>query len=99
MLTQPDLMYLSLKSSQSIEKLENQTALVGQRGFDKSTIIGLVERFNNPLQGIVNIDNKDIRSYHLRVLRKHIILVSQEPILFVGTIRENIDYNVSHKIF
>ncbi|XP_043725072.1 ABC transporter B family member 15-like isoform X2 [Telopea speciosissima] len=68
------------------------TALVGQSGSGKSTIIGLIERFYDPLKGSVRIDGRDIKSYHLRSLRKHIALVSQEPTLFAGTIRENIVY-------
>ncbi|MBA0675500.1 hypothetical protein Goari_017042, partial [Gossypium aridum] len=71
------------------------TALVGQSGSGKSTIIGLIERFYDPLGGAVKIDGRDIRSYHLRSLRKHIALVSQEPTLFAGTIRENIAYGAS----
>lgn len=68
------------------------TALVGQSGSGKSTIIGLIERFYDPQKGAVKIDGRDIMSYHLRSLRKHIALVSQEPTLFAGTIRENIVY-------
>lgn len=68
------------------------TALVGQSGSGKSTIIGLIQRFYDPLQGVVKVDGKDIRTYHLRSLREHIALVSQEPTLFTGTIRENIRY-------
>ncbi|KAG7559080.1 ABC transporter type 1 transmembrane domain [Arabidopsis thaliana x Arabidopsis arenosa] len=68
------------------------TAIVGPSGSGKSTIIGLIERFYDPLKGIVKIDGRDIRSYHLRSLRQHIALVSQEPTLFAGTIRENIIY-------
>ncbi|KAJ9135221.1 hypothetical protein P3X46_032429 [Hevea brasiliensis] len=71
------------------------TALVGQSGSGKSTIIGLIERFYDPIRGIVKIDGRDIKSYHLRSLRKHIALVSQEPTLFAGTIRENIVYGTS----
>ncbi|KAA3464350.1 ABC transporter B family member 15-like isoform X1 [Gossypium australe] len=71
------------------------TALVGQSGSGKSTIIGLIERFYDPLEGVVEIDGRDIRSYQLRSLRKHIALVSQEPTLFAGTIRENIAYGAS----
>ncbi|KAF8399821.1 hypothetical protein HHK36_015693 [Tetracentron sinense] len=67
-------------------------ALVGQSGSGKSTIIGLIERFYDPLRGSVNIDGVDIKSYNLRALRSHIALVSQEPTLFAGTIRENIIY-------
>ncbi|OQU84543.1 hypothetical protein SORBI_3004G073600 [Sorghum bicolor] len=68
------------------------TALVGQSGSGKSTIIGLIERFYDPLRGVVKIDGKDIKTYNLRGLRRHIGLVSQEPTLFAGTIRENIVY-------
>ncbi|XP_058778732.1 ABC transporter B family member 15-like [Vicia villosa] len=68
------------------------TALVGESGSGKSTIIGLIERFYDPFKGTVTIDGRDIKSYHLRSLRKHIALVSQEPTLFAGTIRENIAY-------
>ncbi|CAN6225918.1 unnamed protein product [Urochloa humidicola] len=68
------------------------TALVGQSGSGKSTIIGLIERFYDPIRGVVEINGKDIKTYNLRALRKHIGLVSQEPTLFVGTIRENIVY-------
>ncbi|XAR71205.1 Xenobiotic-transporting ATPase [Bertholletia excelsa] len=68
------------------------TALVGHSGSGKSTIIGLIERFYDPIKGIVRIDGRDIRTYHLRSLRNYIALVSQEPTLFARTIRENITY-------
>lgn len=74
------------------------TALVGQSGSGKSTIIGLIERFYDPLRGVVKVDGRDIRSYDLRSLRKHIALVSQEPTLFAGTIRENIAYGASENV-
>lgn len=73
------------------------TALVGQSGSGKSTIIGLIQRFYDPLKGSVKIDGQDIRSFHLRSLRKHIALVSQEPTLFAGTIRENVTYGASEE--
>ncbi|KAF7106310.1 hypothetical protein CFC21_107049 [Triticum aestivum] len=68
------------------------TALVGQSGSGKSTIIALIERFYDPLRGMVKIDGRDIKTYNLQALRRHIGLVSQEPTLFAGTIRENIVY-------
>ncbi|XP_019185748.1 PREDICTED: ABC transporter B family member 15 [Ipomoea nil] len=71
------------------------TALVGQSGSGKSTIIGLIERFYDPTTGAVKIDGRDVKSYHLRALRKHIALVSQEPTLFAGTVRQNITYGAS----
>ncbi|KZV17797.1 ABC transporter B family member 15-like [Dorcoceras hygrometricum] len=67
-------------------------ALVGESGSGKSTIIGLIERFYDPVKGRVLIDEKDIRSYNMRDLRLRIALVSQEPALFIGTIQENIVY-------
>ncbi|KAF5461059.1 hypothetical protein F2P56_020885 [Juglans regia] len=67
-------------------------ALVGQSGSGKSTIIGLIERFYDPVKGSVHIDDQEIKNYNLRMLRSHIALVSQEPTLFAGTIRENIVY-------
>lgn len=67
-------------------------ALVGQSGSGKSTIISLIERFYDPEKGSVFIDEQDIKSYNLRMLRSHIALVSQEPTLFAGTIHENIAY-------
>jgi ATP-binding cassette subfamily B (MDR/TAP) protein 1 len=67
-------------------------AVVGQSGSGKSTIIGLIERFYDPLQGSVIIDGKDIRNLHLQSLRQHIGLVSQEPTLFACSLRENIAY-------
>ncbi|MFS8011200.1 putative ABC-type xenobiotic transporter [Helianthus anomalus] len=74
------------------------TALVGQSGSGKSTIIGLIERFYDPMNGVVKVDGRDIRSYHLRTLRKFIALVSQEPALFASTIRENITYGASKEV-
>ncbi|CAH8349320.1 unnamed protein product [Eruca vesicaria subsp. sativa] len=68
------------------------TAIVGPSGSGKSTVIGLIERFYDPVKGVVRIDGRDLRSYNLRSLRQHIALVSQEPTLFAGTIRENIIY-------
>ncbi|KAL6283869.1 hypothetical protein ACE6H2_014798 [Prunus campanulata] len=67
-------------------------ALVGQSGSGKSTIIGLIERFYDPMKGSVCIDEQDIKNYNLRMLRSRIALVSQEPTLFAGTVRENIAY-------
>ncbi|XVF02602.1 hypothetical protein REPUB_Repub04eG0189000 [Reevesia pubescens] len=67
-------------------------ALVGPSGSGKSTIIALIERFYDPQRGSILIDEYDIKSFNLRNLRSHIALVSQEPTLFAGTIRQNIAY-------
>ncbi|KIW16602.1 hypothetical protein PV08_03790 [Exophiala spinifera] len=66
------------------------TALVGASGSGKSTIVGLVERFYDPVGGKVFLDGHDISTLNLHWLRQQIALVQQEPILFSQTIRENI---------
>lgn len=71
---------------------EKTMALVGQSGSGKSTVISLIERFYDPIKGSILIDDVDIKNYNLRELRSQIALVSQEPTLFAGTIRENIVY-------
>ncbi|KIV91662.1 hypothetical protein PV10_06176 [Exophiala mesophila] len=66
------------------------TALVGASGSGKSTIVGLVERFYDPVAGNVFLDGHDISTLNLHWLRQQIALVQQEPVLFSQTIRENI---------
>ncbi len=66
------------------------TALVGASGSGKSTIVGLVERFYDPVGGKVFLDGHDISTLNLHWLRQQIALVQQEPILFSQTIRDNI---------
>ncbi|KAL4886137.1 P-loop containing nucleoside triphosphate hydrolase protein [Aspergillus karnatakaensis] len=66
------------------------TALVGASGSGKSTIIGLIERWYNPGSGEVTLDGRSIDSVNLKWLRQQIRLVQQEPILFAGTVFENI---------
>ncbi|KAL3522614.1 hypothetical protein ACH5RR_015448 [Cinchona calisaya] len=67
-------------------------ALVGKSGSGKSTIINLLERFYDPDAGEVLIDGINVKKLQLRWLREKIGLVSQEPVLFATTIRENILY-------
>ncbi|KAF8060513.1 ABCB6 [Scenedesmus sp. PABB004] len=67
-------------------------ALVGESGSGKSTVVGLIERFYDPLEGSVLLDGCDIRTYNLKWLRHQIGLVSQEPLLFSGSIIDNIRY-------
>ncbi|ELP83721.1 multidrug resistance protein, putative [Entamoeba invadens IP1] len=65
-------------------------ALVGPSGCGKSTIIQLIERFYRPEKGVVKVNGKDIEEYNLATLRNKIGYVGQEPLLFAGTIGENI---------
>jgi ATP-binding cassette subfamily B (MDR/TAP) protein 1 len=67
-------------------------ALVGESGSGKSTVVSLVERFYDPISGQVLVDGVDIRLLQLRWLRQQVGLVSQEPVLFGTSIRENIAY-------
>lgn len=64
--------------------------LVGQSGSGKSTMVNLLERFYDPTDGVILLDGIDIKSLQLKWLRSQIGLVSQEPVLFATTIKENI---------
>ncbi|RFU73423.1 abc transporter [Trichoderma arundinaceum] len=70
------------------------TALVGASGSGKSTIVGLVERFYDPVGGTVYLDGHDISKLNLRWLRQQMALVSQEPTLFGTTIYHNIRFGL-----
>jgi ATP-binding cassette, subfamily B, bacterial MsbA len=65
-------------------------ALVGPSGAGKTTIVGLIQRFYDPLSGVVTIDGIDIRQVKIASLRRQISFVSQDTFLFSGTIRQNI---------
>ena len=68
------------------------TALVGHSGAGKSTIINLLPRFYDPMDGTVYIDEQNISSVTLSSLRKNLSMVSQDIILFDDTVRANIAY-------
>uniref|UniRef100_A0A453FAI8 Uncharacterized protein n=3 Tax=Aegilops tauschii subsp. strangulata TaxID=200361 RepID=A0A453FAI8_AEGTS len=67
-------------------------AIVGESGSGKSTLISLVERFYDPQAGEVLIDGINIKSLKLQWIRGKISLVSQEPLLFMTSIKDNITY-------
>ncbi len=67
-------------------------ALVGPTGAGKSTLLNLLPAFYEPSAGTISIDGRDVSGVDLQSLRSAISLVSQEPFLFNGTIRENILY-------
>lgn len=69
-------------------------ALVGASGSGKSTIVSLVERFYDPLSGVVKLDGIDLKELNVKWLRNQIGLVSQEPILFATTIKNNIAHGL-----
>ena len=69
-------------------------ALVGASGSGKSTIVALVERFYDPLSGVVKLDGVDLKELNIKWLRTQIGLVSQEPTLFATTIKENVAHGL-----
>ncbi|XP_077186134.1 uncharacterized protein LOC143833794 [Paroedura picta] len=70
------------------------TALVGLNGSGKSTCVALLERFYEPQSGEILLDGAPIHEYQHKYLHSQVALVSQEPILFSGSIRDNIAYGV-----
>jgi ABC-type multidrug transport system fused ATPase/permease subunit len=69
-------------------------AIVGRNGSGKTTLAALLPRFYDPQQGRVLIDSVDLRSVTLRSIRRQIGIVTQEALLFPGTIRDNIRYGL-----
>ncbi|KAG8935087.1 GTPase-activating protein [Tulasnella sp. 418] len=79
----------------SIEFEAGKTAaLVGASGSGKSTVVSLVERFYDPIEGRVLLDGVDIRELNVKWLRQQIGLVSQEPSLFATTIAGNVAHGL-----
>lgn len=68
-------------------------AIVGPTGAGKTTLISLLLRYYDVVQGRITIDGHDIRDVDLRSLSRQVGVVLQEPYLFSGTVRENIRYN------
>jgi subfamily B ATP-binding cassette protein MsbA len=67
-------------------------AIVGRTGAGKTTLVDLLLRFFEPERGQIRVDGVDLRSIERRSLLDRVAVVSQEPFLFSGTIRDNIRY-------
>ncbi|QCD93294.1 ATP-binding cassette [Vigna unguiculata] len=65
-------------------------ALVGGSGSGKSTVISLLQRFYDPVEGEIHVDGVAIQRLQLKWLRSQMGLMSQEPALFATSIKENI---------
>ncbi|XP_041867628.1 antigen peptide transporter 2a [Melanotaenia boesemani] len=70
------------------------TALVGTSGGGKSTCVSLLERLYEPQDGEIFLDDKPLKSYDHHFFHKKIAVVSQEPVLFSGSVRDNIAYGL-----
>lgn len=66
--------------------------IVGQTGVGKTTLVSLIPRFYDVHRGRILLDGVDIRTLQLKALREQISIVLQEPLLFAGTIADNIRY-------
>ena len=67
-------------------------AFIGSTGSGKSTLINLIPRLYDVTSGEVLVDNKNVKEYKLRTLNNKIGYISQKPIMFNGSVKENISY-------
>lgn len=80
----------SLENVQLTVRAGEVVALVGPNGCGKSTLLGLAARFFDPDEGSILVDGVDLRDLKIKDLRSHLGWVSQETVLFEGTIEDNI---------
>ncbi|KAI8320975.1 hypothetical protein GQ54DRAFT_298296 [Martensiomyces pterosporus] len=88
--TRPDVQVFQKLSFEI--KPGSRIAIAGPSGKGKSTVTGLLLRFYDPVSGRITIDGHDLRDLNLADWRSHVAMVPQEPVLFAGTIRENLLY-------
>lgn len=69
-------------------------AFVGASGCGKSTMIALLQRFYDPTSGTIRVDGRDLKAYNRCLYRRDVALVQQEPVLYQGSIRDNISLGI-----
>ena len=69
---------------------EGLTAMVGPSGVGKTTLLRLLNRLDDPDEGVVLLDGADVRSYDVLVLRRRVQYVGQVPVTFPGTVADNL---------
>lgn len=74
----------------------SMVAFVGASGCGKSTMISLLERFYDPTSGEIRVDGLDAKQYDRSQFRREIALVQQEPVLYQGSIRDNISLGIEY---
>ncbi|PAV61311.1 hypothetical protein WR25_18168 isoform B [Diploscapter pachys] len=93
--TYPSRLHNPVLNDITLEVRKGETvALVGPSGGGKSSIVSLLERFYEPLLGCIYLDGTPISQFDHRYYHRKVCLVSQEPQLFSGTIKENIAYGL-----
>ena len=104
-LTNVSFAYPTRKESLALKKLSlhikggSVVALVGHSGCGKSTIVSLLERLYDPDEGCITFGGIDLKCMSLKLHRSKIGLVTQDPVLFSGTVRENIAYGSASSNF
>jgi ATP-binding cassette subfamily B (MDR/TAP) protein 1 len=88
--TRPE--HYALRNFSLVVENGESVALVGRSGSGKSSVIALLLRFYDPQSGAIFLDGVDIRLLNLKWLRDHLGYVQQEPALFCGSIKDNIQY-------
>ncbi|QXI27859.1 ABC transporter ATP-binding protein [Pseudomonas vanderleydeniana] len=73
-----------------------KVAISGASGVGKSTLIDLLQRFYDPSQGRIHLDGCDLRELDLAELRRRIAVVSQDIVLFRGSLADNLAYSAPH---
>jgi ATP-binding cassette, subfamily B, bacterial len=81
-----------LKSVSFIAKPGTVTAIVGPSGAGKTTLFALAQRFHDPQAGTISVDGEDVAMLELKILRDCFATVPQDPVIFSGTIAENIRF-------
>ena len=88
----PGTQHLAIDDVSLIVKKGQSIAIVGRNGSGKTTLLSLLPRYFEPGAGAVLIDGVDVRQCTLKSLRQQIAIVTQDPVIFPGTIAENIAY-------
>jgi ATP-binding cassette, subfamily B, bacterial len=81
-----------LKSVSFVAKSGTVTAIVGPSGAGKTTLFALLQRFHAPQSGVISVDGMNIDSVDLKALREVIATVPQDPVIFSGSLAENIRF-------